>query len=1065
MPATNDAMHVPKGESKRFQPLSGEEMSKTMNQYGTLLRKEEIKEMREKQGFCPTCIGTPVKLYEVRKAKLNPLWKSREPLTVPNESYKGQCLKCHPTRAASGDPTSDSLRLSQLSEKTQGTSSRPAFLGGILTVIKFDNSKGSMLDQVESSFHTTATGDRVSDSIKTTLTEEQGLESFKTAQEFSAGGKFGELNDSVTSQKLRGSSSLAGKRAEPAGKFNRRKSPPLKLSGIPPEARNDSLDVSRRDSVPLPLGPVVESKAARTLKKISQVTADDAEEQQQILAALNKNRRVAKPVKPDCTTKPSTQVKPIKKPTDTQAAETMDRLRAAYERTFCSNDSAKSLDDISALTLEIEHSNSMERKNPLERSNNSGGISLDSDSLLEEFSVPDFSMGTGDAVKSHRLHKPEKPKSMIKSPVSRQKPRLVPLDAKRVPEKPRKPPPPPPPKMSYEEFAVDFGPSDGVCKPKATKPVATLPKNEFATSRKYAMMDSGVLAIPGPPKKLAFVPRIGERPRHPPAQPAAPSSFGALKKTAYPVIPSMPSYDEGSALPLPSLADEAQEPFEELTVETKTAGDIASLDSKLEEVEALISDVVAAENPEFLAELLSNTMRTHRDREDIQVVCLHTIWDASRYNFENKGIIMQAGLYECIISSMKDFPDSVRVQENGCGALWSLSVNQFNRVILVRAGACERVLRSLDYHLNDEGFVQTALGALRTLSPEREARMVINHMLGSQRVVRAMGLHRLVVDIQRDGCAFLSNVAVDMHNQQVNVVSREELQAVVRAMRDHLKNESVITSACFTLKNLSYEEQNLRNLRRFDDVVSLLEDAAQYATKASCRRDATEILKRIEVLQTEDEALEETAFSSLMQAIRRTSTEKNPAKQIEESVAVVTDVIQEYDWSIRLICFGFESLLSLADKSEAYLNRMLSPKTLRVIVTTMREHASNPKVQQRGCDLLRFLAEPNNPVNRMEICMEEGCSVLVGALRNHHGDESVEIPAYTALKSLAEEPMCADEIQRSGGWQIIREHEEESTAEAAAAAAEDLMAGAVEELEEVAQLAEEGRLARGLSAS
>ena len=265
----------------------------------------------------------------------------------------------------------------------------------------------------------------------------------------------------------------SGKRAEPAGKFNRRKSPPLKLSGIPPEARNDSLDVSRRDSIPLPSGPVVESKAAKTLKKISQVSAADAEEQQQILAALNKNRRAAKPVKPDYTAKPSTQVKPIKRPpTGRQAAETMDRLRAAYERTFC-NSSANSLDDISALTLDIEHSNSMERNNSLERSNNSGGMSLDSDSLLEEFSVPDFSMGT-DAVKSHRLSKPAESKEYDQASCIETKAKASSFECQSCSRKAAKAAPPP--KMSYEEFAVDFGAGDGDCKPKATKPVATLPK-------------------------------------------------------------------------------------------------------------------------------------------------------------------------------------------------------------------------------------------------------------------------------------------------------------------------------------------------------------------------------------------------------------------------------------------------------------------------------------------------------------------------------------------------------------------------------------------------------------
>ena len=548
------------------------------------------------------------------------------------------------------------------------------------------------------------------------------------------------------------------------------------------------------------------------------------------------------------------------------------------------------------------------------------------------------------------------------------------------------------------------------------------------TTKKYAMMESEVCALPRPPDPLT---RVEQRSLDPPALANPPNfspKYGYQSQREYPPkglegIALMLSYEDGSTLAPPSLVDTAAETIGELTVESKTTGDVVSLDSKIEEVESFINDVMAAENSEFLAELLNNTMRSHREREDIQSLCLRTIWDMSKYNHENKSVIMATGLYDCLIFAMKDFPNSVEAQENGCGALWSLSVNQFNRVILVRAGACERILRALDSHLNIEGFVQTAFGALRTLSPEREARMVINHMLGSQRVVRAMALHRFVVNIQRDGCAILSNLAVDMERQEVSVVSSEDLQAVVRAMRDHLKSESVITSACFALKNFSYEESNVRNLRRFEDVVSLLEDAAQHATKASCRRDAAEVLKRIQIMQTEDAALEETAFSSLMQAMRRVSTEKNPAKQVEESVSTITEFIKEYYWSIRLICFGFESLLSLADKSEAHMSRILSPKTLRVVVNTMKEHKSNPKVQQRGCELLRCLAEPNKPVNRMEICMEEGCGVIVSALRNHHGDEYVKIPAYSALKALSQEPMYAEEIQRSGGWQIIREHE------------------------------------------
>jgi hypothetical protein len=747
---------------------------------------------------------------------------------------------------------------------------------------------------------------------------------------------------------------------------------------------------------------------------------------------------------------------------------TMDRLRAAYERTF----SLVSLDEISALTLDLDHTTSS-----LSFPHPSRSETHDSDSILDEFSVPDFSMCTGEAIKSHRRPKPRRKPTTSKNHLpnpgagsgiaSRMHP--IPQSSEpnpRAVDKHRKPTGAL--SKDLEEFSnPDFCGSNKILKPTAK--LAIKPKKkEFVSTRKYAPMESSVSAIPGPmdsdtwdrtdslvraitldldPPSLANTPRkvvpidckvsaireptdtdTRERSVDPPSlankstMPPLPGFVregSTFAQSLVDRIASIPSFEDTSTGPEPpSLGG-----MTERETLGRKSGMPSCVDSCPEALESLINDVMAAENPDFLAELLGSTMRSHRENEAVQALCLRTIWELSRYNDENKGCIMLTGLYECIMMAMKAHPDSVEVQERGCGCLWSLSVNQVNRVVLVRSGACERILRALDTHLHHEGMVQTALGALRTLSPEPEARMVIKHMLGCQRVVRVLALHRTVVCIQRDGCAFLSNVAVDMDKQIVSVVPKEELQAVVRAMADHLKNESVVTSACFALKNYTYEERNIRNLRRFEDVISLLEDAAQYATKASCRRDASEVLKRIRELRTEDDSLEETAFSSLMQAMRRHNMDPNPARQVEESVSTITDVIKEYYWSIKLICFGFESLLSLAGKSEAHMSRILSPKTLRVVITTMKEHMSCPKVQERGCQLIKYLAEVDKTVNRTQICMEEGCMLLVNILKQHRGYDAVQIPGYAALKALAKEPMCAEEIQRNGGLQIIRDTE------------------------------------------
>ena len=62
---------------------------------GSVLGRDQIREMRLRQGYCTECPGEPVRLYRVHRNRFNPLWVSREPLTVDNQCLNGQCLVCH----------------------------------------------------------------------------------------------------------------------------------------------------------------------------------------------------------------------------------------------------------------------------------------------------------------------------------------------------------------------------------------------------------------------------------------------------------------------------------------------------------------------------------------------------------------------------------------------------------------------------------------------------------------------------------------------------------------------------------------------------------------------------------------------------------------------------------------------------------------------------------------------------------------------------------------------------------------------------------------------------------
>lgn len=246
-------------------------------------------------------------------------------------------------------------------------------------------------------------------------------------------------------------------------------------------------------------------------------------------------------------------------------------------------------------------------------------------------------------------------------------------------------------------------------------------------------------------------------------------------------------------------------------------------------------------------------MREHSERAPVQAYCLRIIWEICKGNDSHKAAMMSNGAPEYILRAMRKFPGSFAVQEKGCGAVWALGAEYAGRFALVRAGACASVAMALKNHIGTESLARTAIGAALALSAELEARKEFKRIGTSKLTVDSMAIHRSSVVVQRDGCAFLSNCAVDIEKQAVNVVSLEELDATVQAMKHHKQDTSVMQGACFALKNYTHEEKNCSTLRMCKDVDDVLMDASGLYPTAG----ADEIMERLRLSQSMEEAIKE----------------------------------------------------------------------------------------------------------------------------------------------------------------------------------------------------------------
>lgn len=373
-------------------------------------------------------------------------------------------------------------------------------------------------------------------------------------------------------------------------------------------------------------------------------------------------------------------------------------------------------------------------------------------------------------------------------------------------------------------------------------------------------------------------------------------------------------------------------------------------DAIISEVDSLVTALMGVEGTaEILAQSILGAMREHKSKEVVLIYCLRTIWESCKDNEDNKQHIMLLNGPEDIISTMKKFQQSPKLQEVGCGAVWALSICPQNRAKFIRLGACSVMMGAIEKYMASEDVLRPAVGAVRTLSPEREARELLKVVEGSKIVALAMKAHPFSDSIQRDGCAFLSNAAVDIENQFVHAVPPTELEAIVQAMENHKNDISVMAGACFALKNYTFEENNCRRLRRIKNSDALLKYAAGLQASPECMDDAGDILESMQIAKSLDDSIEDQACMSILDKVE---------SQMASSDAPISilEFMKENDWSPRLTAHGLQLFRRIIVEEASHRDRLFDTGMIRQLV----QYAGNLKdeeiVCQEACTLFAALA-------------------------------------------------------------------------------------------------------------
>ncbi len=136
---------------------------------------------------------------------------------------------------------------------------------------------------------------------------------------------------------------------------------------------------------------------------------------------------------------------------------------------------------------------------------------------------------------------------------------------------------------------------------------------------------------------------------------------------------------------------------------------------------------------------------------------------------------------EDVLAEMRRHPADVGVQEQGCGALWSLDVNADNKVKIAAAGGIADVLAAMRGHRSHAGVQEQGCGALFNLALHADNQVKIAAAGGIVDVLEAMRAHKGTNRVEDFACRALHKLGQSVDGNVSKALLESGAVPVVRA--------------------------------------------------------------------------------------------------------------------------------------------------------------------------------------------------------------------------------------------------------------------------------------------
>jgi len=166
------------------------------------------------------------------------------------------------------------------------------------------------------------------------------------------------------------------------------------------------------------------------------------------------------------------------------------------------------------------------------------------------------------------------------------------------------------------------------------------------------------------------------------------------------------------------------------------------------------------------------------------------------------------------------------IQIKGCLILWQLSKDEEAKSLIADLDGIRIILIVLQCHLKNATLQEAGLCLLTSMSCIPRMRNKLIACGSSDIILAILWVNFEKKSIIQNGFDVMSNLAVDIQTNEIDLVCRQEMEIIIAAMNYFQSSCEIQVSACRLLRNLSLKEENINFMMNFrEQLVSALTTA------------------------------------------------------------------------------------------------------------------------------------------------------------------------------------------------------------------------------------------------